>query len=72
MEALENAALERVGRAKWHFTAAGDQDDDDDCFSLELRGKKPERAGFISAGVVDCTSWETLNSYTFASRRTST
>ena len=60
-EREQHAAIERLGRAMWRFTAAGDEDDD--CFSLELRGKKPESAAFFSAGIVDCTSWEPLNDY---------
>ena len=55
------SCIERLGRATWRFTAAGDEDDD--CFSLELRGKKPESDAFFSAGIVDCTSWEPLNDY---------
>ena len=60
-EREQHAAIERLGRATWRFTAAGDEDDD--CFSLELRGKKPESDAFFSAGIVDCTSWEPLNDY---------
>ena len=60
-EREQHAAIERLGRATWRFTAAGDEDDD--CFSFGLRGKKPESGAFFSAGIVDCTSWEPLNDY---------
>ena len=49
-EREQHAAIERLGRATWRFTAAGDEDDD--FFSLELRGKKPESDAFFLAGIV--------------------
>ena len=60
-ERQQAEALQRLGRTSWRFTAAGDEDDD--CFSLNIRGKKPESVGFFVQGTVDCTSWEPLHTY---------
>ena len=53
-------AVQRLGRTTWRFVAAGDEDED--CFSLHIRGQKPESLGFLAA-TIDCTSWDLLNDY---------
>jgi hypothetical protein len=59
-EREQEEAVRRLGQASWRFVAAGDEDED--CFSLRIRGKKPESLGFLGAGV-DCTSWQPLHDY---------
>ena len=59
-EREQEEAVRRLGQASWRFVAAGDEDED--CFSLQIRGRKPESLGFLGAGV-DCTSWQPLHDY---------
>ena len=56
----QGEAVQRVGQTTWRFVAAGDEDEDS--FSLHIRGKKPESLGFLAA-TIDCTPWEPLNDY---------